>query len=784
MFLFTCSSGGGGDSGSADGTTTADGGGTTDDGGGTDEEDPTDDSEIPQILLNSIQFSSDSDSIILKEGLTQQLEVLGVFSDESTQDYTDYVEWSSSDSAILEIVAKGLISGKSLGTAKVTVRYGSFAAIYINVTVKAREVNSIRIFPRPESAGEKLAVSDTYDTYFIAKALYDNNTEEVLSDNVIWSSVDPSQKSLINRFSGKFTPYDSTSDNITIRAEYFGHNDEISAYINTLILESVELKIYQGTPPNADEHPDSLEIVEGETARVIAVATYQGAETITGDISSNVIWTSDNSNDASILRDGTIYDTSTNGSPVTISIDIEDIDGNNPSPVTLTIRGKTLTSILFTPSYADVVKGAQFQLFATGYYDNGTSEDLTSSGSNSEWYSSNTGILQVNSSENRGFVTAQQSVGSAQISVKKCKDGGDDCYQNEDDYLTATKTITVHDQTLSSIKILTSGISRDIIGTGTVSVNFTEPVPEGLLVDMTVIGYYEGGAVSEMDLSKDGNIKFSVAGTDLSLCSEHDSPGRTTQCFVKIENSSASGVVTAEYTPTGLVTDADNDLSITATDKQILSFDIYEGASARTSLSLIKNNSKQLRLHRKYSNGDALTEDIDTNSGINWEFSTDGVNFSTDSDRISIDSSGNLTGETVGTVVLKALVNGYAGVLSRLISIEVFPSEITLNEEYIGIIDIENEIYLTFDFPEAGDYTFTFISEEKSVLSDVNPGSTWFFMDDPFHECELGHAKPRVSIPLSAGSQTFGFDNLDEDEGGELTVFSLRITSGGGYDCE
>lgn len=769
-----------------------------DDDGGGDSGNNSDDTDVT-VTLTGIRFSAGSDSIVVKEGTTYQLNIVGVYSDGSTENLNSLVTWTSSNPSVFSIIADGLFSAAAQGTVTVTASYENLPAVEISVTIEAKSITSVLIVPRPQGDGEILPVSNSFDTYFILKAQYDNATEGVITENVTWTCQDPEGKSLINPYSGKFSPHDSTAVSITIGAEYSGYNDDIPIYIDdTLVLQTVELKIYQGDEPGEDEHPTSLTIVEEQSANVMVLATYlQGDNEVEVNITNNITWDITNGADVELEQGGSLQAQSIATDSVVVTIDIEDFEGVNPSPVTLTIEKKELVAIAFEPGNSEVVVGSQFQLSATAYYNNGTSEDLTSL-SAAGWDSSNDN-LEVDSVENPGFVTAVED-GIAAIRVKKCKDGDqwNSCESNPDEYLITEKTITVYNQTLTSLKILTNGTTvSSNYHSGAIDVDFTEPFPVGMKTKLTVMGYYDEGPVSEMDLSRSGKISLSVDDTDLTLCSLHDSPDRTDDCWVKATGTGSAGTITAEYT-SGLTTDAANDLDITTTDEELVLFNVNQesgGTGHRDSLIILEGQSKQLKLFKQYSVSTSNeTVNADFASGVTWGFSDDGVVFTSHSDKVSIDADGKITGDALGSPVLKASLEGYQGTLTRLISIEVKSSTVTLDEWYTGVIDKKVEINLSFNFEETGDYTITFISQEKENLDEDFAGSTWlFFPDTPSHisfpgtsvvECHLNHEHPRVTIRVTeTGEKNIAFDNTNQFEQNEETVFSLKISRGGGYPC-
>lgn len=783
LALTSCGGGGGGGVDTSGGDTSTPTGGTDPGDGGT-----------TAIELEYIQFNVGQEYLNIVEGLTFPATVQGVYSDNSKKDFTSKVEWRSSNTDIFTVSTAGTVQSRNTGVGILSAKYSGLPTIYLPVTINQKSIIALKIAPAPPTDQEVLTVNSASTTVFNAAAKYDNYTEETIAENVVWSLVDPSGKAIINRFSGELTPFDSTSDNLKIRADYLGFNDEISAKIESMDLESIELKLFQGDFPATTDHPVALGIVEAETARVVAIATYSqvSGSTTTCDITNNVTWTLSDTSNAKILQNGKIYDTTVNsGTSSIITIDIDGYESVSHNTVTLTVLQKELETIEFIQPVTDTVINTRFQLTAVGIYNNGESEDLTKSTSNSVWESSDGALITVNSAENRGLVKTGSLAGMAEISVKKCVDGGSGCYSNPDSYLTQSTTVSVHNLTPTALKIEPIGVSATNLGS--IPIDMSDPVPLGIQTYLTIKGTYDDATIGEVDLSRDGNVLLTASGTGIQLCENADvsDDSRIDPCWVKITDSAALGTITATYAPTEISTDAGNNLDLSGMEKQVFSFTINEGdiisnAVERDVITIQKDTTKTLWISQTYSDSTSPElSAIDSATGLIWSYTTDGGMFTYDNDFVTISSDGALTGIAVGDIIARASLNSYFGQIDRLIEIRVIPSEITLNEEYIGTIDSEGEIYLHYRFDEVGDYTFTFISEEKTTLSPVNPGATWIFMDEPFFECQLGHSKPRVSFTFDAtGDYTFGFDNLDYYESGEETVFSLTITKGGGYDCE
>jgi hypothetical protein len=121
----------------------------------------------------------------LPVGLTQQFKAIGTFSDTSTADLTNSLNWTSGTATTATIGAtSGLATALAVGSTLITATSGSVAgSTTLNVTAAALE--SIAITPNPAYAGVGSA------TQLTATGTYSDGTTQNVTTTAIWTSGTP-----------------------------------------------------------------------------------------------------------------------------------------------------------------------------------------------------------------------------------------------------------------------------------------------------------------------------------------------------------------------------------------------------------------------------------------------------------------------------------------------------------------------------------------------------------------------------------------------------------------
>ena len=125
------------------------------------------------------------------KGVTQQFKATGTYSNGSTQDLSQTVSWTSSDTNIVTIATGGLATTVATGTATIQASQGAVSGS-TNLTVTSAAVASIAVAPaNPGSlptSGSGVTIPQGVPVQFAATAtLTDKSTQDVTS-SVTWSS--------------------------------------------------------------------------------------------------------------------------------------------------------------------------------------------------------------------------------------------------------------------------------------------------------------------------------------------------------------------------------------------------------------------------------------------------------------------------------------------------------------------------------------------------------------------------------------------------------------------
>lgn len=314
-----------------------------------------------EVTLSSIALSVSNSSI--PATFSQDFKAVGTYSDDTTNDISLDVEWSSSDSSIAIIDATGTITGMSAGTVTITATLGEISKT-ISFTVSSATLTSITITPSNGSIGVGKS------KLFKATGIYSDSSSFDISNRVTWSSND--------------------STIVTIQSSGIASGVSVGTAIITAELESVNvstlLDVTATTLSSITLSPSSTSIPNGTIQIFEATGIYENGSS--QDISSSVTWTSSKTNIVSIQSSGIATGIS-EGSSI-ISATLDGISGTT----TLTITAATLISISVTPISTSVFIDFKLSFLATGTYSNSSSKNISSLVA---WTSSDTSKATVSS---------------------------------------------------------------------------------------------------------------------------------------------------------------------------------------------------------------------------------------------------------------------------------------------------------------------------------------------------------------------------------------------------
>jgi uncharacterized protein YjdB len=229
--------------------------------------------------------------------------------------------------------------------------------------------------------------------------------------------------------------------------------------------------------------PDGLTLAEGIKQQYTATAIYSDGSS--QDLAGGVTWTSSDNGVASMDNHGV----ATTLGPGTVTVTAT--AGNLTDTATLTVVAANLVSIAVTPANASIAFGTDQQFVATGIFNDGSTQQLSSVVA---WSSSNANVVSINAS---GLATST-GPGSATITAASGSVSG-------------TANIIVDTATLVSITVTATnasmaiGTTRQFTATGKFSDNTSQ--------DITLSVLWSSSNPAQATMSSQGVVTSLAAGT-------------------------------------------------------------------------------------------------------------------------------------------------------------------------------------------------------------------------------------------------------------------------------
>jgi uncharacterized protein YjdB len=300
---------------------------------------------VTSVTLTSIIVGTPSPS--LASGLTEQLTATGVFSDQSTQDFTTQVTWQSSDATIASVNGAGLLSALKPGTVTITATMGAVSGT-ANVSCTAPVLNAIAVAtPSPSLASgstEQLTATGTYS---------DKSTQD-LTTQVVWQSSD----STVAVVSGTGVLTALKAGSVTVTATMNSVSGTAGVVVIAPTLSSITVT------------PAAFSIASGQSKQLSALGTYSNGTT--QDVTSQATWSS-SASAATVDSTGLVTGASAGTSTITATI------GSKNGTALATVSSALLQTIGVTPATASIATGQTQAFAANGIFSDGSQTDITNS---------------------------------------------------------------------------------------------------------------------------------------------------------------------------------------------------------------------------------------------------------------------------------------------------------------------------------------------------------------------------------------------------------------------
>ncbi len=403
--------------------------------------------------LVSIQITPSNPT--LQRGLTNQpFLATGTYDDNSTGDVTQQATWSSSNTAILTVIATGTNAGRvstvAAGTATVTAAVGSVSGTDL-VTVTPAALRTITI------TGPSVLIVGSPQSYK-ATGTYADNTTADLTTTVTWSSTNTAILTVSNAAASVGLASGVTAGSASIRAALGNVTGTLNVTVSAAPLISVTV-----TPTAIND------LIVGLTGSLKATGLYGDSTNVNSqfslDVTTSATWTVADSSVATVGNaagtTGQVTGVATGSTTVTATL--SGMSGH----ATVNVVSASLLSIAISPATASVRVGQKYPFTATGTFDNQTTADITNVVT---WTSSDTSIATISNAAGSNGVATGVVASTTAVTITAAMSGR-----------TATASLTVTEPRIVSIQIAPSA---------------AQTIAPGARQAYTITGVYENGTTA------------------------------------------------------------------------------------------------------------------------------------------------------------------------------------------------------------------------------------------------------------------------------------------------
>lgn len=614
------------------------------------------------VSLDTVDVSLATVSVSVSNNLvplnTQaNAKAVAYFDGQHSQDISTQVSWASSDASILTVDANGIITTHAVGSATITATFNGYVSNEVKMTVTSSSLVSIGVSTNNNLINEGSSSSVTAIGY------YSDGTQLDLTSQVSWSSSDPhvldidSLNRVVGHNEGSALLF-ATFNNVT--------SNHLSFTVKNVKLENITIYLSDN------------KVSAGTSVQATATGTYSDGST--ADLTSDVVWSSSDSAVANITKFGEVVANKTGSSTINAFF-----AGVNSNSLVFVVSSATLTSISIHVPDSNIPVGLKVSATATGFYSDGTEQNLSSQ---VFWSSSNDDIVNIDS---YGEISGNK-VGTTNITASLGS------------ITSHSLVFSVRDATLKSIAInvddnnIPVGTKINVTAKGFYSDDTTEDLTEQVKwssSDGSVAGVDKNGVVTG---NKEGqtNLVASLNGLDSNTLPVIVSAAKLQDLVINLDSASIASGASTNATATGYYSDGTQQdltkvVAWTSTDNQVANIDsIGEIKSLKVgSVSIYATYAGKTSTHLSLNITDAVLKNIVVNlndnnvaSGLSAYATAEGyysdgtqnnitnqVDWtSSDNSIANIGNNGEVSAIKAGVVTIKASLNG---VLSNEVSFTV-----------------------------------------------------------------------------------------------------------------
>jgi hypothetical protein len=400
---------------------------------------------VTDAVLVSLEVQPASAAVA--QGTTRQFTATGLYTDNTTQDLTTQVAWTSSDGSVATVSntagSNGLATAATIGSTSVSATAGDVTG-EAALTVTDATLVSIEVSPSSASTASGLELQ------FTATGLYTDNSTQDLTTQVTWASSDDAVATLSNAAGSRGLASAGSAGSATVSATSGSTTGEAMLTVIEATLMSIEVS------------PATSSTANGSTRQFTATGLYTDGST--EDLTTQVTWTSSEVTIATVSNAP-----GSKGLASTVSVGnttVSATSGDVTGDATLTVTDATLVSIEVSPAMPSVANGLTEQFTATGRYSDGSIRDVTAE---VLWSSSDGTVATVSNAAGSHGAASTLRPGTTTVAATS----GD---------VTAETTLTVTDATLMWLEISPAMAS----------------VAKGSTQQFTAAGFYTDGSTQDL----------------------------------------------------------------------------------------------------------------------------------------------------------------------------------------------------------------------------------------------------------------------------------------------
>jgi hypothetical protein len=418
---------------------------------------------VTAAALVSIDVTPANPSVAL--GYGQQFTATGTFSDNTTQDLTAAVTWSSSSTATATISnvsgSSGFATSAGVGTATISaIDAGTGITGSTTLTVTPAVLVSIAVTPASPS------VALGYSQQFTATGTFSDNTTQDITTAVAWSSSTTATATISNAAGSQGLASTAATGVTTITAtdSATGISAQASLTVTTAVLVSVAVT------------PATPSIPNGYGQQFTATGTFSDAST--RDVTARVTWSSSSTTCATISNATGSKGLATTAAPGATTIAAIDSATGVANSTTLTVTAAVLVSIAVTPGNPSVSLGIPRQFTATGTFSDSSTRNVTTAVT---WTSSSPAVATISNASGSEGLASTAATGSTTILATDPGTG-----------ISGSTTLSVTVAVLVSVAIspltptVALGSGQQFTATGTYTDNTTQDLTTTVVWNSTV----------------------------------------------------------------------------------------------------------------------------------------------------------------------------------------------------------------------------------------------------------------------------------------------------------